>query len=142
MGFGCSGRCAPACGLPRFLAPAPSSLPAAEAEGFCPLLGGVLELSGVFFGRSSLASSSATRRVKRSMISACDKIRRISVSRSSESSVARSIGSVNQTAIRLSIAQLNLSSRKGEQLRYFQRCVARYFVRLARYPDGIRDIPP
>jgi len=38
------------------------------------------------------------------MSSACDKIRRISVSLSSESSVARSIGNVNQTAIRLSIA--------------------------------------
>jgi len=56
------------------------------------------------FRQIQLGFEFATRRVKRSMSSACDKIRRISVSLSSESSVARSIGNVNQTAIRLSIA--------------------------------------
>ena len=56
VGLGCSGRCAPACGLRL-----PSLLPVAGAEAFCPLLGGVLELSGVLGGRPSLASSSATR---------------------------------------------------------------------------------
>jgi len=56
VGFGCSGRCTPACGLREL-----SLLPAAGAEAFCPLLGGVLELSGVLGGRPSLASSSATR---------------------------------------------------------------------------------
>jgi hypothetical protein len=56
VGLGCSGRCAPACGLRL-----PSLLPAARAEVFCPLLGGVLELPGVLGGRPSLASSSATR---------------------------------------------------------------------------------
>jgi len=86
---------------------------AGGAEDFCPVLGGVLELSGVFFGRLSLASSSATRFVKRSIISACDKIRRISVSQSSESSAARSMRSLNQPAIPLSIITcLKPSSRK------------------------------
>ena len=56
VGLGYSGRCEPACGLPFAFGSWTSG-----AEGFCPLLGGVLELSGVFVGRSSFASSSATR---------------------------------------------------------------------------------
>jgi len=49
VGFGCGRRCAPACDLRL-----PSLLADAGAEGFCPLLGGVLELSGVLGGRPSL----------------------------------------------------------------------------------------
>src|SRR5208283_1841803 len=56
VGFGCKGRCAPACGLAF-------GFGATGAEGFWPFEGGTLELSGVFGGRSSLASNSATRAV-------------------------------------------------------------------------------
>src|SRR6516165_798436 len=52
VGFGCSSRCAPACGL-RFGLRCSPSLP------LCPCDGGVLELSGFFGGRLSLARSSA-----------------------------------------------------------------------------------
>src|SRR5216684_1685803 len=52
VGFGCNGRCAPACGLAfGFASAAPLAL--------CPCEGGVLELSGVFGGKSSLTRSSA-----------------------------------------------------------------------------------
>src|SRR5713226_6136964 len=52
VGFGCNGRCAPACGLAfGFASAAPLAL--------CPCEGGVLELSGVFGGKSSLMRSSA-----------------------------------------------------------------------------------
>ena len=78
----------------------------AGAEGFCPLLGGVLELSGVLGGRPSFASSSATRAnsvshclVSAAIISACARTRRISVSLSSESSPSRVIQSLNQLPI-------------------------------------------
>src|SRR6516162_162333 len=52
VGFGCRPRCAPACGL-RFGLRCSPSLP------LCPRDGGVLELSGFFGGRLSLARSSA-----------------------------------------------------------------------------------
>src|SRR6516225_318256 len=52
VGFGCRPRCAPACGL-RFGLRCSPSLP------LCPRDGGVLELSGFFGGRLSLAPSSA-----------------------------------------------------------------------------------
>src|SRR6516225_989997 len=52
VGFGCSCRCAPACGLLLGLRCSPS-LP------LCPRDGGVLELSGFFGGRLSFARSSA-----------------------------------------------------------------------------------
>src|ERR1019366_5325292 len=55
VGLGCSGRCAPACGLRRF----PSDVSLSSPETLFPWLGGVLEFSGVFGGRSSLARSSA-----------------------------------------------------------------------------------
>src|SRR6266436_7338612 len=51
VGFGCNGRCAPACGLAFGFA---SATPLA----LCPCEGGVLELSGVFGGKSSLRRSS------------------------------------------------------------------------------------
>src|SRR3954465_1306673 len=54
VGLGCSGRCAPRCGLAF-------ALGAEAPDGFCPFDGGTLELSGVFGGRPSLTSSSATR---------------------------------------------------------------------------------
>src|SRR5450756_3166573 len=54
-GFGCSGRCAPACGLRRF----PSDVLLSSTETLFPWLGGVLEFSGVFGGRLSLARSAA-----------------------------------------------------------------------------------
>src|SRR5216684_879630 len=50
VGFGCNGRCAPACGLAFGFA---SATPLA----LCPCEGGVLELSGVFGGKSSLTHS-------------------------------------------------------------------------------------
>src|SRR6516165_7491274 len=52
VGFGCSCRCAPACGLLLGLRCSPS-LP------LCPRDGGVLELSGFFGGRLSFASRPA-----------------------------------------------------------------------------------
>src|SRR3954451_19726633 len=54
VGLGCSGRCAPRCGLAF-------ALGAEAPDGFCPFDGGTLELSGVFGGSPSLTSSSATR---------------------------------------------------------------------------------
>ena len=54
VGFGCSGRCAPACGLALRFGDDGS-------DGFRPDDGGWLELSGVFGGRPSFNSSSATR---------------------------------------------------------------------------------
>src|SRR5512139_3650997 len=101
VGFGCSGRCAPACGLPF-------GLLAASSDALRPCEGGVLELSGVFAGRPSLASSSATRArsvafsaskpatrttisFNRSIVSACARTSPISVSRSNDSSASRSI---------------------------------------------------
>src|SRR5271166_3323069 len=87
----------------------PSDVLLSSPEALCPWLGGVLEFSGVFGGRSSLARSAAlsahsasTSLVKRSIASACERMRRISVSLSSESSVSRSIHSLNQLAIPLS----------------------------------------
>ena len=75
----------------------------------CPWLGGVPEFSGVFGGRSSFARSAALSArsasislVKRSIASACERMRRISVSLLSESSVSRSIHSLNQLEIPLS----------------------------------------
>jgi hypothetical protein len=86
-------------------------------------LAGMLEFSAVFGGRLSLARSAAlsacslalsacslamsarsasTSFVKRSIASACERMRRISVSLSSESSVSRSIHSLNQPEIPLS----------------------------------------
>ena len=114
VGFGCRGRCAPACDLRL-----PSPLPTAGAEGFCPLLGGVLELSGVFGGRPSFASSSATRvssvsrcLVNAAMVSAYAKTRRISASLSGESSPSRVIQSLNQPAIPLSNFKPSFGRRK------------------------------
>jgi hypothetical protein len=81
----------------------PAGIRRGRTEDFCPLLGGVLELSGVFFVRLSLASSSDTRFVRRSIIFACDKIGRISASRSSESSPELSMRSLNQRTIPVSM---------------------------------------
>ena len=98
-------RRAPACGLRRLpLCVLPSS-PAA----LCPWIGGVLEFSGVFCGRSSLARGAALSArsasislVKRSIASACERMRRIAVSLLSESSVSRSTHSLTQLEIPLS----------------------------------------
>jgi hypothetical protein len=60
VGFGCSGRCAPACGLPLSFGRR-VGLVAASSDALRPCEGGVLELFGVLGGRPSLASSSATR---------------------------------------------------------------------------------
>src|SRR5208282_4747354 len=100
--FGWSGRCAPACGLAL-------GLGADGSEGFWPLDGGTLELSGVLGGRPNFASSSATRAVRAStcpanapIVSACAKTRRINVSLSSDSTASRFIQSLNQALRRLS----------------------------------------
>src|SRR5215210_4195986 len=63
VGLGCSGRCAPRCGLAF-------ALGAEAPDGFCPFDGGTLELSGVFGGRPSLTSSSATRAASAAAINA------------------------------------------------------------------------
>jgi len=56
VGLGWSGRCAPACGLPPAFAGAGSlGLVVDARDALCPCEGGVLELSGVFGGKSSLA---------------------------------------------------------------------------------------
>jgi len=57
LGFGWSGRCAPACGLAL-------ALGVDGFDFFCPFEGGTLELSVVFGGKPSLASSSESRAVK------------------------------------------------------------------------------
>ena len=95
----------PACGLRRF----PSDVLLSSPAALCPWLGGMLEFSGVFGGRLSLARSSAlsarsasTSLLKRSIASACESLRRISASLSSESSFSRSIPSLNQLEISLS----------------------------------------
>ena len=82
---------------------------AASPDGFCPREGGVLELSGVFGGRPSLASSSATRavristcRVSAAIVSACARTRRIRLSLSCDSSDSRFIKSLNHANRRLS----------------------------------------
>ena len=120
------------------LAP-PSLLAFAVAEGFCPLLGGVLELSGVFGGRPSFASSSATRAnsvshclVNAAIVSACVRIRRISVSLSSESSPSRVIQSLNQLRILQSNFQTDqpiMPHQQGNLSNYRQSppCVHHYF---------------
>ena len=68
MGLGCSRRCAPGCALRG-----PWLADSCEGfwEGFWPWLGGVLELSGVFGGRPSLASSSPTRALKAAICRPC-----------------------------------------------------------------------
>src|ERR1019366_1209213 len=125
-GFGCSGRCAPACGLRRF----PSGVLLSSTETLFPWLGGVLEFSGVFGGRLSLARSAAlsacslalsarsasTSLVKHSIASTCERMRRISVSLSSESSVSRFIHSLNQLAIPLSNLPRDAKSRQFQLL--------------------------
>ena len=56
VGLEWSGRCAPACGLPPAFAGAGSlGLVVDARDALCPCEGGVLELSGVFGGKSSLA---------------------------------------------------------------------------------------
>src|ERR1700693_4584118 len=52
VGSGCSGRCAPACGLPL-------GLLVGALDALRPCEGGVLELSGVFGGRLSFPRSAA-----------------------------------------------------------------------------------
>src|ERR1017187_9752890 len=125
-GFGCSGRCAPACGLRRF----PSDVLLSSTETLFPWLGGVLEFSGVFGGRLNLARSAAlsacslalsarsasTSLVKHSIASTCERMRRISVSLSSESSVSRFIHSLNQLAIPLSTLPRDAKSRQFQLL--------------------------
>ena len=59
VGLGCSARWAPGCRLAF-------AFGADGADGFCPFDGGTLELSGVFGGLFSCASSSATRLVSTS----------------------------------------------------------------------------
>src|SRR5208282_6199258 len=62
VGFGCSGRCAPACG-------SPFGLLAASSDALRPCEGGVLELFGFSGGRPCFASSSV-RRVRSAVFSA------------------------------------------------------------------------
>src|SRR3954462_12278173 len=53
VGLGCSGRCAPRCGLAF-------ALGAEAPDGFCPFDGGTLELSGVLGGGPTLPPARAT----------------------------------------------------------------------------------
>src|ERR1051325_11045197 len=71
VGLGCSGRCAPRCGLAF-------ALGAEAPDGFCPFDGGTLELSGVFGGRPSLTSSSVTRAASAAFTATSASIRAIS----------------------------------------------------------------
>ncbi|MDO8358981.1 MAG: hypothetical protein Q7T08_02955 [Devosia sp.] len=71
VGLGCSGRCAPRCGLAF-------AFGTENPDGFCPFDGGTLELSGVLGGRTSLASSSATRPASRAFSAASISTRTIS----------------------------------------------------------------
>src|SRR5437867_945888 len=68
VGLGCSGRCAPRCGLAF-------AFGNEEPDGFCPFEGGTLELPGVLGGWPSLASNSATRAVSRAFATTSISIR-------------------------------------------------------------------
>ena len=67
VGLGWSGRCAPACGLAL-------AFGVDGSDFFCPFEGGTLELSGVFAGKPSLASSSVSRAVKAATCAISDTI--------------------------------------------------------------------
>jgi hypothetical protein len=68
-------------------------------EGLRPWLGGTLEFSGVFAGSPTLASSSATRLVSRSISSACASTISISCSWLRRSRSARFIPSLNHAGV-------------------------------------------
>src|SRR5439155_11285798 len=98
-----------------------------------PWLGGMLELSGVLGGRSSLARSraisarsAAASAISPSIAFACAKATPISPSRSSESNPARSIPSLNQKPIPASKSHPNLTLRQpkkgAEQLHEVCHC--------------------
>src|SRR6516225_11312438 len=109
VGFGCRPRCAPACGL-RFGLRCSPSLP------LCPRDGGVLELSGFFGGRLSLAPSSALsfRSSAFSARSAAFSARNAAFSASKISNRAvRSFRRSNNARISASFAALSRRAKSG-----------------------------
>ena len=93
--------------------PSPSR---ADPDGFCPFEGGTLELSGVFGGSPSVASSSAIRAVSCAFCLACARINWISAGLSSESSSSGVIPSLNQPRSLASTLVNYGANRGGEQL--------------------------
>ena len=100
VGFGCNGRCAPGCArcLRRLLTN--------SVVFFCPRLGGRLELSGVFGGRSSFACNSATSARSAATSTAC-------CSFSSVLSAVNALTCPINATISASLAALSRNRRSG-----------------------------
>ena len=114
-----------------------------ENDGFCPLDGGRLELSGVLRGRPSLASSAATRSVNIAIWAACDSTSVIRSSLHSRSSLSRSTHRIRRSVPCQPDLKLNAdrAATRGPEQLIFARL--RFFAFNIQHPQKTdRQIQP
>jgi len=89
-------------------------LGAEGSDGFCPFDGGTLELSGVFGGRPSFASSSATRATSKAFFAISASIRAKSVAIKASLSAKSGGGVIHRlTHIRDAVARKKSPPKSG-----------------------------